>query len=38
MFYNIDKVTLIPVKRSVMYNYMECSKLMFGRGTGKDGV
>ena len=38
MFFNIDKKTLMPQIRSVMNNYMECSYLMFGRGTGKDGV
>ena len=30
-FYLIDKETLLPTLENVMYNYIKCSNLMFGK-------
>lgn len=29
-FYLIDKVTFMPTLENVMYNFMQCSQMMFG--------
>ena len=30
-FYLIDKVTFMPILENVMYNFMQCSRMLFGR-------